>query len=103
MCLKINKPQVAPLGSHITFMILIDAFSVFVSQVLNPTEFFEGIVVEHDYLECTASTVHAFILFKKLYPEHRKKEIENSIAKAIEYIESLQMPDGSWYFPPVSF
>ncbi|GKV07153.1 hypothetical protein SLEP1_g18954 [Rubroshorea leprosula] len=66
-------------------------------EVLNPTEFFEGIVVEHDYLECTASTVHAFILFKKLYPEHRKKEIENSIAKAIDYIESLQMPDGSWY------
>ncbi|KAM3701988.1 hypothetical protein ACB098_05G216000 [Castanea mollissima] len=64
---------------------------------LNPTEFFEGIVVEHEYVECTASSVQALLLFKKLYPQHRKKEIENSIQKAVGYILDIQMPDGSWY------
>ncbi|KAM3749780.1 hypothetical protein ACB098_05G211900 [Castanea mollissima] len=64
---------------------------------LNPTEFFEGIVVEHEYVECTASSIQALLLFKKLHPEHRKKEIENSIQKAIKYILDIQMPDGSWY------
>ncbi|XP_050289368.1 beta-amyrin synthase-like isoform X1 [Quercus robur] len=64
---------------------------------LNPTEFFEGIVVEHEYVECTASSIQALLLFKKLHPEHRKKEIENSINKAVQYILDIQMPDGSWY------
>ncbi|KAM4113408.1 hypothetical protein ACJW30_05G218200 [Castanea mollissima] len=64
---------------------------------LNPTEFFEGIVVEHEYVECTASSIQALLLFKKLHPEHRKKEIENSIQKAVKYILDIQMPDGSWY------
>ncbi|KAK4592984.1 hypothetical protein RGQ29_017212 [Quercus rubra] len=64
---------------------------------LNPTEFFEGIVVEHEYVECTASLIQALLLFKKLHPKHRKKEIENSIQKAVQYILDIQMPDGSWY------
>ncbi|KAM3749832.1 hypothetical protein ACB098_05G216200 [Castanea mollissima] len=64
---------------------------------LNPTEFFEGIVVEHEYVECTASSIQALCLFKKLHPKHRKKEIENSIQKAAKYILDIQMPDGSWY------
>ena len=68
----------------------------FLSQILNPTEFFEGIVVEHEYVECTASTIQALVLFKKLYPGHRKKEVENCIANAVRYIESIQMLDGSW-------
>uniref|UniRef100_A0A2N9GDH9 Squalene cyclase N-terminal domain-containing protein n=1 Tax=Fagus sylvatica TaxID=28930 RepID=A0A2N9GDH9_FAGSY len=54
-------------------------------EVLNPTEFFEGIVVEHEYVECTASTVQALVLFKKLYPGHRKKEVENCITNAVRY------------------
>ncbi|KAK4592983.1 hypothetical protein RGQ29_017211 [Quercus rubra] len=64
---------------------------------LNPTEFFEGIVIEHEYVECTASSIQALLLFKKLHPEHRKKEIENSIQKVVQYILDIQMPGGSWY------
>jgi squalene cyclase len=79
------------------FMLVYDILMEnFVSQVLNPTEFFEGIVVEHEYVECTASTVQALVLFKKLYPGHRKKEVENCITNAVRYIESIQMFDGSW-------
>ncbi|XP_061352222.1 beta-amyrin synthase-like [Gastrolobium bilobum] len=65
--------------------------------LLNPTEFFEDIVVEHEYVECTASAIGALVLFKKLYPDHRKKEIENSIIKAVRFIEDTQTTDGSWY------
>jgi beta-amyrin synthase len=66
-------------------------------QVLNPTEFFVDIVVEHEYVECTASAIQALILFKKLYPGHRKKEIENFIANAVRFLEDTQLADGSWY------
>ena len=65
--------------------------------MFNPTEFFESIVVEHEYVECTASAIQALLLFKKLHPEHKNKEIENSIQKAVGYILDIQMPDGSWY------
>ncbi|KAK9101098.1 hypothetical protein Scep_024528 [Stephania cephalantha] len=34
--------------------------------------------------------------FKKLYPDHRTKEIEACIGKAVNFIESLQRNDGSW-------
>lgn len=37
------------------------------------------------------------MLFKKLYPGHRKKEIESFISNAVRYLEDVQMPDGSWY------
>ncbi|KAK0600255.1 hypothetical protein LWI29_013115 [Acer saccharum] len=66
-------------------------------ELLNPTEFLADIVIEHDYVECTASTIQALDLFKKLYPGHRETEIENFIINSVPYLENLQMPDGSWY------
>ncbi|KAJ9693191.1 hypothetical protein PVL29_012087 [Vitis rotundifolia] len=66
-------------------------------ELLNPTEIFEDIVIEHEYVECTASAIQALVLFKKLYPRHRTEEIDNFITNATKYIEDQQMPDGSWY------
>ncbi|XVF07082.1 hypothetical protein REPUB_Repub06bG0106800 [Reevesia pubescens] len=66
-------------------------------EMLNPTESFADIVIEHEYVECTASAIHALVLFKELYPGHLKKEIKNFITNAVRYIENIQMPDGSWY------
>ncbi|XP_059446573.1 beta-amyrin synthase-like isoform X1 [Corylus avellana] len=66
-------------------------------ELLNPTEFFSDIVVEHEYVECTASAIQALVLFKKLYPGHRKEEIEDFIKSAVPFIQDMQMPDGSWY------
>ena len=37
------------------------------------------------------------MLFKKLYPEHRREEIENCIVRAAEFIEKIQATDGSWF------
>ncbi|KAI4331134.1 hypothetical protein MLD38_029351 [Melastoma candidum] len=66
-------------------------------EVLNPLEFAADIVVEHEYVECTAAAIQAFVQFKDLHPGHRRKEIDDFIVKAVGYIESIQMPDGSWY------
>ncbi|KAK7389441.1 hypothetical protein VNO78_24480 [Psophocarpus tetragonolobus] len=66
-------------------------------ELLNPTEFFADIVVEHEYVECTGSAIQALVLFKKLYPWHRKKEIENFITNAVRFLEDTQTADGSWY------
>ncbi|PNX76233.1 beta-amyrin synthase, partial [Trifolium pratense] len=66
-------------------------------EVLNPTEFFEDIVIEHEYVECTGSAIQALVIFKKLYPHHRNKEIENFISNAVQFIEDTQNVDGSWY------
>ncbi|KAF5196265.1 Taraxerol synthase [Thalictrum thalictroides] len=66
-------------------------------EVLNPLEFAQDIVIEHEYVECTASSIEALILFKKFYPLYRKKDIDIFIEKAVRYLEDMQMPDGSWY------
>ncbi|KAA3478423.1 lupeol synthase-like [Gossypium australe] len=64
---------------------------------LNPVEFLEDIVKEHEYVECSSSSIQALVLFNKLYPGHREQEIEICIRKAAKYIEDTQYPDGSWY------
>ncbi|XP_062160896.1 beta-amyrin synthase 2-like isoform X2 [Alnus glutinosa] len=66
-------------------------------ELVNPAEFVEDIVTEHEYVECTSSAIQAIVLFKKLYPGHRKKETEIFISNAVQYLEDTQMPNGSWY------
>lgn len=66
-------------------------------EKFNPTEFFEDVLIEREYVECTSSAIQALTLFKKLYPHHRRKEVDNCISRAIDYIEETQNPDGSWY------
>ncbi|XP_077246240.1 cycloartenol synthase-like isoform X1 [Tasmannia lanceolata] len=66
-------------------------------ELINPSELFGGIVIDYPYVECTSSAIQGLASFMKLYPGHRKNEIESCIAKAIKFIESTQEPDGSWY------
>lgn len=68
-----------------------------VFQLLNPTEFMANTMVEREFVECTSSVIQALDLFRKLYPDHRKKEINRSIEKAVQFIQDNQTPDGSWY------
>ena len=49
------------------------------------------------YVECTSSAIQTLLLFKKLYPNHRRKEVDNFIEKATRYVENVQRPNGSWY------
>ncbi|GMJ14294.1 camelliol C synthase 1 [Hibiscus trionum] len=64
---------------------------------LNPNECLEDLIVEHEHVECTSSAMQALVLAKKLYPEHRTEEIDNSIEKAAKFLEDVQYPDGSWF------
>lgn len=48
------------------------------------------------HVECTGSIIQALVEFKRLHPGHRKKEIEISITKAIQFLEEKQWHDGSW-------
>ncbi|EXB42556.1 Lupeol synthase [Morus notabilis] len=66
-------------------------------KYLNPTEFLEDTLIERDYVECTSSAIQSLILFRKLFPRHRRKEIDSCISKGVRYIENTQNPDGSWY------
>ncbi|KAF8032388.1 hypothetical protein BT93_D1336 [Corymbia citriodora subsp. variegata] len=66
-------------------------------ELLNPLEFVDGVIVERECVECTSATIKALVLFKKLYPMHRTEEIEDFISNAVQYLESAQIPDRSWY------
>ncbi|KAK3428110.1 hypothetical protein EUGRSUZ_F04226 [Eucalyptus grandis] len=61
------------------------------------TKFLEDVVIEHEYVECTSSAIQALVLFRNLYPRHKKEEIVDFISNAVQYLESMQKPDGSWY------
>ncbi|XVF86435.1 hypothetical protein PTKIN_Ptkin18bG0040000 [Pterospermum kingtungense] len=64
---------------------------------LNPVEFLEDGMVEREHVECTSSAMQALILFKEFYPEHRTREIEKCIAKAVKFLKETQKPNGSLY------
>ncbi|KAI7725176.1 hypothetical protein M8C21_009795, partial [Ambrosia artemisiifolia] len=66
-------------------------------EILNPSEVFADIVVEKEHIENTGSIICALVAFKHLHPQHREKEIEVSVAKAIGFLEDKQRHDGSWY------
>ncbi|KAL1834017.1 dammarenediol II synthase-like [Daucus carota subsp. sativus] len=66
-------------------------------QMLNPSEIFADIVVEKEHVECTASVIQALVAFKYLHKGYKEKEIDVSVAKAVQYLEAKQYPDGSWY------
>jgi len=41
--------------------------------------------------------MHALILFRKINPEYRSKEIKDYVNKAVIFIENNQKKDGSWF------
>lgn len=66
-------------------------------ELINPAETFGDDMLDYSCVECTSSCVQALVSFTKMYPEHRTNEIERYVQEGCEYIESIQLPDGSWY------
>ncbi|XP_021315532.1 cycloartenol synthase isoform X2 [Sorghum bicolor] len=66
-------------------------------ELINPTETFGDIMIDYPYVECTSAAIQALTSFRKLYPGHRRKEVDNCISKAANFIEDVQRSDGSWY------
>jgi cycloartenol synthase len=66
-------------------------------EMLNPAETFGDITIDYQYVECTSAAIQGLRSFRNYYPGYRKKEIEECVEKALNFIESIQLPDGSWY------
>ncbi|CAN1343346.1 Beta-amyrin synthase [Linum perenne] len=97
-CLLLSKMQPQLVGEPMEPTRLFDSVNILLSlQVLNPTEFFEDIVVNKEYVECTGSAISSIVEFKKLYPGHRGKEIDKFIKGAVRYLEATQNHEGGWY------
>ncbi|XAR47970.1 Cycloartenol synthase [Bertholletia excelsa] len=65
-------------------------------EMVNPAETFGDIIIDYQYVECTSAVIQGLGEFVNYCPGYRRKEIEVCIAKALDYIESIQLPDGSW-------
>ncbi|KAL7133801.1 hypothetical protein ABFS83_12G164500 [Erythranthe nasuta] len=66
-------------------------------EMINPSEIFGDIIIDYQYVECTSAAIQGLKQFSKLYPGYRRKNIEACIKKALHFIESMQLSDGSWY------
>ncbi|XP_031109634.1 cycloartenol synthase 2-like [Ipomoea triloba] len=66
-------------------------------EMLNPSETFGEIIIDYQYVECTSAAILGLKYFTKLHPDYRRKEIEACINKALTFIQTNQLPDGSWY------
>ncbi|KAL9158240.1 hypothetical protein ABFS82_08G055000 [Erythranthe guttata] len=66
-------------------------------EMINPSETFGDIVIDYQYVECTSAAIQSLKHFNKLHPNYRSEDIETCIDKALDFIESVQLPDGSWY------
>eukprot|EP00051_Salpingoeca_urceolata_P031664 m.12497 g.12497 ORF g.12497 m.12497 type:complete len:725 (+) comp4271_c0_seq2:368-2542(+) len=62
----------------------------------NSSEVFGEIMIDYDYVECSSSALQALCLFRSLYPDHRAEEVTTAIEKCKRFIQSIQLPDGSW-------
>ncbi|RCV05530.1 hypothetical protein SETIT_1G091400v2 [Setaria italica] len=71
-----------------------DAVDLLLSLIiLGPCENFPNSVVDYPM---HWNILQALVLFKKLHPGYRTKEIENCIGNAARFIENRQNEDGSW-------
>lgn len=66
---------------------------------LNPSEMFGNCMVEHSYVECTASCIRGLVHAKKalsLLPEKLRLDIHASIQRGVTFLKKAQRKDGSW-------
>ncbi|KAL6304502.1 terpenoid cyclases/protein prenyltransferase alpha-alpha toroid [Sparassis latifolia] len=65
-------------------------------ELLNPSEVFGDVMIEHSYPECTTSVITALSIFKKYYPTYRVTEIQRVVHRALDYLHRTQKPEGGW-------
>ncbi|KAI9311284.1 terpenoid cyclases/protein prenyltransferase alpha-alpha toroid [Dichotomocladium elegans] len=66
-------------------------------ELLNPAEVFGNIMTEYSYPECTTAVLMALSSFRKVDPDYRREEVEETSRRCLQYIKSDQREDGSWY------
>ncbi|GKB49080.1 cycloartenol synthase [Tanacetum coccineum] len=72
-------------------------------ELINPAETFGDIVIDYPYVECTSAAIQALVAFKRLYPGHRRDEVQGCIDKAAAFLEKIQETDGSWFVSHIDF
>lgn len=65
-------------------------------EQLNPSEMFGNCMVEHSYVECTASCIAALVRFRGRRPHASWSAVDTAIKRGREHILKVQRPDGSW-------
>jgi len=65
-------------------------------ELLNPSQVFSNIMVEHSYVECTASVIEALALSRGRFSPEMDRRVDKAMAKGARFIEKTQRPDGSW-------
>ena len=63
---------------------------------INPAEMFGDSMVEHSYVECTASCVAALAEFRDAHPGVERSAIDRAVTEGARQIRLQQRPDGSW-------
>lgn len=68
-------------------------------EQLNPSELFGNCMVEHSYVECTASCIRGLVHARKalpLLPDTLREGIAEAIRKGVRFLRKSQRRDGSW-------
>lgn len=68
-------------------------------EKLNPSEMFGNCMVEHSYVECTASCIRGLMHAKKaiqIMPTELRVQIHEAIEKGAAFLKKSQRSDGSW-------
>jgi lanosterol synthase len=63
---------------------------------LNPAEMFAGSMVEHSYLECTASAIKGLARVRGICPPPLQQRIDGAIERGVAYLRRQQRADGSF-------
>ena len=62
----------------------------------NAANVFVDIMVDHSYIECTASIIQAFMQIKKDRPHLYTREMDSAIKQGYAFLLKMQRSDGSW-------
>jgi len=62
----------------------------------NAANVFVDIMVDHSYVECTASIIQCFVQIKLSRPHLFTSEMESAMERAVRYLLKSQYEDGSW-------
>lgn len=66
-------------------------------ELLNPSEIFGNIMIDHSYTECSSACVQSLAEFQKHFPLYKRAEIDRALERGLEFILGQQKENGSWY------
>lgn len=65
-------------------------------ELLNPSQVFSDIMIEHSCVECTSSCVQALVKARTRFPGRFDREVERAVRAGARFMKSVQRADGSW-------